>query len=69
MYQATMADVKNCRWLDFFDDLMCVSSTMLPSVSNGATGKSLNPLYEMDGTHLSPAYVKLLQKALVAAGL
>ena len=39
-------------WLDFFDDLL------------SADHKNLNAEYTMDGTHLRPNYVSLIEQAL-----
>lgn len=46
---------KHLRWLDFFERLLD---------DGGAAGDNLHPDYRLDGTHLGPAYVSLLEKAL-----
>lgn len=43
---------KRLHWLDFFDHLL------------DDTGGSLRPDFRLDGTHLGPRYVGLLEKAL-----
>lgn len=43
---------KVLRWLDFFDDLL------------DETGKKLLPEFRLDGTHLAPGYLRLLERAL-----
>lgn len=43
---------KHLHWLDFFDQLL------------DDTGDSLRPEFRLDGTHLGPSYVALLEKAL-----
>lgn len=43
---------KHLRWLDFFDQML------------DATGTHLCPEFRLDGTHLAPAYIGLLEKAL-----
>lgn len=43
---------KYLRWLDFFEDLL------------DDTGGKLRPEYRLDGTHLGPKYVELLETAL-----
>jgi hypothetical protein len=40
------------HWLGFFEALLCND------------GEDLNPVYALDGTHLGPAYLDLLQEAL-----
>ena len=40
------------HWLGFFEDLLV------------RDGDALNPAYALDGTHLSPAYLELLQETL-----
>ena len=40
------------RWLDFFEKLLT------------ADGSSLRPEYELDGTHLHPAYMKDFAQAI-----
>ena len=39
------------KWLDFYDDLIT------------ADGKNLRDDMKMDGTHVSPAYVRLMEEA------
>lgn len=43
---------KHLHWLDFFDDLL----------NDG--GSDLRPEFRLDGTHLGPSYIGLLEKAL-----
>lgn len=43
---------RHLHWLDFFDQLL------------DDTGASLRPDFRLDGTHLAPGYVGLLEKAL-----
>ena len=43
---------KRLNWLDFFTSLL--SSDL----------SSLNPQYELDGTHLNPKYLSLLEVAI-----
>lgn len=43
---------KYLHWLDFFDQLL------------DDTGASLREDFRLDGTHLAPGYVSLLEKAL-----
>lgn len=45
---------KHLHWLDFFDQLL----------DGGAAGDNLHPDFRLDGTHLGPAYVSLLEQAL-----
>lgn len=40
------------KWLDFFDDLLDES------------GSKLQPEFRLDGTHLSPSYLRLVGRAL-----
>lgn len=40
------------KWLDFFDDLVTDNQT------------KLNSLYDLDGTHLHPRYLSLVERAL-----
>ena len=43
---------KHLRWLDFFDQLL------------DPTGSDLRPEFRLDGTHLAPGYIALLEIAL-----
>lgn len=45
------------HYLDFFDDL-------LEDSAKEEAAKKLNPIYGLDGTHLSPVYLPLLERAL-----
>ena len=45
-------------WLDFFEQLL-----IAPSTDTAAAWK-LNPAYGLDGTHLNPSYLHLLEAAL-----
>ena len=45
-------------WLDFFEQLL-----IAPSADTDAAWK-LNPAYRLDGTHLNPSYLHLLEAAL-----
>ena len=50
-------------WLDVSDELC------LPAAedSDGGSGGGLRPEYKLDGTHLAPSYLPLLQAAIDAA--
>lgn len=48
---------KHLHWLDFFDQLL----------DDNDGGGSLRPEFRLDGTHLGPSYVRLLEKALADA--
>ena len=63
IYKSIMSDLKGCKWLDFFEELL------LSSDSVGESDMKLNPQYTLDGTHLSPVYVQLMQNALVKVNL
>ena len=66
--------------LDFFEDMLapCTAQTEGTATSGGERGEragvaggeeglpKLRPEFEFDGTHLSPAYVRLLERALGA---
>ncbi|CAM9765382.1 unnamed protein product [Laminaria digitata] len=43
---------KHLHWLDFFDQML------------DPTGNELRPEFRLDGTHLAPGYIGLLEKAL-----
>jgi len=60
-----------CRWLDFFDDLIepLSRAAMQTSSSSSSSDKlsshmQLRPQYALDGTHLNPSYLLLLENAL-----
>lgn len=60
-----------CRWLDFFDDLieprsraMQTSSSSSSSSDKLSSHMQLRPQYALDGTHLNPSYLLLLENAL-----
>ena len=52
MFRRLVGKSKHLHWLDFFDQLL------------DDTGNSLRPDFRLDGTHLAPGYVGLLEKAL-----
>jgi hypothetical protein len=49
-------------WLDYFDELLvpAASAPLTPDVSHLA----LNPAFELDGTHMNPSYLRLLEAAM-----
>ncbi|CAN0008523.1 unnamed protein product [Hapterophycus canaliculatus] len=47
---------KHLHWLDLFEQLL-----------DDEDGGSLRPEFRLDGTHLGPGYVSLLEKALADA--
>ena len=50
------SSLAGCHWLNFVDSLL--------SVSEGPDGKvQLRESWKLDGTHLSPAYVSLVETA------
>ena len=51
----TMIPAPGVRWLDFFDDLV---------VAVPPADLQLRPGLRMDGTHITPAYVSLIESAL-----
>jgi len=57
-----------CRWLDFFDDLIEPLSKAAMQTSSSSDKLSshmqLRPQYALDGTHLNPSYLLLLENAL-----
>lgn len=57
-----------CRWLDFFDDLIEPRSRAAMQTSSSSDKLSshmqLRPQYALDGTHLNPSYLLLLENAL-----
>lgn len=50
------------QWLDILDHLV-VSDTGSGSSTSQPT-QTLNPIYHMDGTHLHPSYVRVMQDAM-----
>ena len=48
-------DTPGLHWLDFQSELV---------TSDDLKTMKLRPEYELDGTHLNPAYLKLLEKSL-----
>ena len=61
VYKNSLVGVDNCYWLDFFDEMLQIN----PSSVSENDSRVLNPRYSLDGTHLSPSYVSLLQEALL----
>jgi len=51
IYKQAMTSITGVKWLDFYDDLIT------------ADGKNLRDDMKMDGTHVSPAYVRLMEEA------
>lgn len=56
-YRQIVSDIKGCYWLDFFDSLL----VQTPGV--GDNNVSLKEEWKLDGTHLNPGYVSLLEES------
>ena len=52
IFHRKVQKVPNLKWLDFFDQMLTPA------------GDALRPEYALDGTHLSPAYLELVEAAL-----
>lgn len=58
------------QWLDFFDALVVPTSPFTPTANYAAlpdsahTAVTLNPAYALDGTHMNPSYLHLLEGCL-----
>jgi len=54
------------KWLDFFDDLITQLETPMPYPGSSflTIDSILKKEFELDGTHMNPAYLPLLEKAL-----
>jgi len=52
IFHRKVQKVPNLKWLDFFGQMLTPA------------GDALRPEYALDGTHLSPAYLKLVEAAL-----
>jgi hypothetical protein len=53
IFQRACAHIPGVQWLDFFDDMLTDS---IPPM--------LKDRYKMDGTHLNPTYVELIERSL-----
>jgi hypothetical protein len=53
-----MIPAPGVRWLDFFEDLLVAEPDL-----------QLRPGLRMDGTHITPAYVSLIESALHDTGV
>ena len=52
IYKSEVDKMSDVKWLDFFDDLLTPDRD------------KLKPEYQLDGTHISPKYISLLESAL-----
>jgi hypothetical protein len=52
IYKQKIEDLNGAIWLDFFDNLLTDDQ------------KNLKDIYIMDGTHINPIYISLLEKSL-----
>lgn len=50
-------------WLDYFDDLLVPASSSAPATPD-VSHLALNPAFELDGTHMNPSYLRLLEVAM-----
>ena len=58
-------------WLDFFEELLnfnssneiVVSAATAGAGAGGAPGVTLKPEFSLDGTHLNPSYLALVEAA------
>ncbi len=55
LYRQTVSSIAGCYWLDFFDQLLSLSADGTPQLSEP---------WRLDGTHLHPKYVTLIEDAL-----
>ena len=53
IYKSKIDKMAGVKWLDFFDDLLTPDGSML------------KPEFHLDGTHISPKYISLLQNKLI----
>jgi hypothetical protein len=51
-------------WLDYFDDLMVPAASSPALNTPDASHLALNPALELDGTHMNPTYLRLLEAAM-----
>ena len=62
--------VAGVYWLDFFEQLLDFKGTDLITATNaagagtGAPGVTLKTEFSLDGTHLNPSYLRLVELAL-----
>jgi hypothetical protein len=52
IYKQKIEKLPGAKWLDFFDKLLTDDQ------------KNLKDIYTMDGTHINPIYISLLEKSL-----
>eukprot|EP01032_Pedospumella_encystans_P026298 gene26298-29707_t len=60
-YKRAVAGLKGVQWLDFFDELV---DTVQSADALEAPKVTLKPEFALDGTHLNPSYLRLLETSL-----
>ena len=60
-YKRAVAGLKGVQWLDFFDELV---NTVQSADALEAPKVTLKPEFALDGTHLNPSYLRLLETSL-----
>lgn len=61
-YKRAVMGIKGVQWLDFFEDL--VDTTYSSADALDAPKVTLKPEFALDGTHLNPSYLRLLEASL-----
>lgn len=75
VYKKQVEDAPGLSWLDFYDELLTPDGTgtfpnaSLRSIRIDSTRlrSGFNKAYELDGTHMSPDYLPLLERAFNTA--
>jgi hypothetical protein len=58
------------QWLEFYEELLETGPSFVSALAASQSqiahliGKKLQPHYHLDGTHLHPRYLKLLESAM-----